>query len=344
MRLLGFPIHVRSGFVFAIALAFSRGSSGGSPLIWIAAYTGFLLVHELGHAWTAQKFGARNISISLDFLVGYATFEPPRGLARSRLALISLAGPVVQIVSGVVILAMMGANPLSIDSVSNDSRWPVFFLGPMLGLFNLVPLLPLDGGSIVSLGIDRLLPGQGRRLYQITSLVICAGLGLVVALSERYRFLLFTFGLLAVMNLPGLRRAAPRPVHAEQSPWSRAAAYFANGDHESSSTVLLDALSGRGPSLPPTTDLDARSVDILLGELPDPLPVEDPQSAVAVHRWLHQLGYLRRAADFGIRLYARHPDAATAALVAEEMRLLGDGPQAASWRTRAAPPWGPPVT
>jgi hypothetical protein len=35
----------------------------------------------------------------------------------------------------------------------------------VLGLFNLLPVLPLDGGNIVALGLDAVLPGRGRRIW-----------------------------------------------------------------------------------------------------------------------------------------------------------------------------------
>ena len=125
------------------------------------------------------------------------------------MAAISVAGPLAEIVSGIIVLVALGANPLSWDSVrATDTRWTVFFLGPMLGIFNLVPILPLDGGSIASLALDRFFPGRGRYWYQVASLVVCAaGVFWVLTSGSQYRFLLFTFGMLGVMNFMGLQQA-----------------------------------------------------------------------------------------------------------------------------------------
>ena len=325
MRLLGFPIHVRSGFFFALLLVFATGARQNA-VAYAVAYAGFMVVHELGHAWVARRFGADNISISLDFLIGYASFVPPRGISRARLALISVAGPAVEIVVGIVVLVAMGANPLSLDSVTQGVRWPVFFLGPILGLFNLLPILPLDGGNIAALGVESFAPSNGRRYYRVASLVVCALLVVAALSSNRYRFVAYTFGMLAVMNYLALR--APRS--SAHSPWDAPADVAA-------------ALQGIGLPLPLTDGIDPAHLDATLASVADPMPVENQASAEIVHGALHQLGYLKRAAEYGARLYARHPSSATATLVAEELRLLGFPDAAAAWRAQAQPaPWAPP--
>ena len=173
-RLLGFPVTIRPGFVLIIALiAFLYGGELGP---WLAgALAAFTLVHELGHALAARRFGA-TAAIALDLLDGYASYVPSRPLARWERALIAVAGPAIEIGVGVAVLLLMGANPLSLDSV-RESPGPLRHLvgGPVIGLVNLVPALPLDGGTIASLGIDRILPGRGR-LY-MTYFSLGAGRG-----------------------------------------------------------------------------------------------------------------------------------------------------------------------
>ena len=148
LRIFGFPVDVRPGFVMLLALfAFiNRGELG----LWLAGCVGiFTLIHELGHAFAARATGAK-ASIALDFLAGYASFEPTRPLKRWERAGISVAGPAVQITLGVAILALMGVNPLNYDQVhSTAPALAVWWAGPVIGLVNLLPILPLDGGNIV---------------------------------------------------------------------------------------------------------------------------------------------------------------------------------------------------
>ena len=69
----------------------------------------------------------------------------------------------------------MGANPLSLDSVTaSPARYAIWWAGPVIGLVNLLPALPLDGGTIASLGIDRFTPGRGRVTMTYVSLGLAA--------------------------------------------------------------------------------------------------------------------------------------------------------------------------
>ena len=90
-RLLGFPVHVRAGFIVFMALiVFLYGNEFG---LWLAGALAVLtLIHELGHAVAARATGAE-AEISLDFLAGYASFTPSRPLTRWEQAGISFALP-----------------------------------------------------------------------------------------------------------------------------------------------------------------------------------------------------------------------------------------------------------
>lgn len=87
MRVLGFPVQIRPGFVlFMLLIVVVNGQPMG---YWLAgSVTVFTLVHELGHAVAARRTGA-TASISLDFLAGYASFTP-RGRSRAANELPSL--------------------------------------------------------------------------------------------------------------------------------------------------------------------------------------------------------------------------------------------------------------
>ena len=172
-QLFGFPVTIRPGFVVIIAvIAFLYGGALGP---WLAGSLAvFTLIHELGHAWMARRFGA-TAAIALDLLYGYASYVPARPLARWERALIAVAGPAIEILVGLVLLFAMGTNPLSLDSVTaSPARYAIWWAGPVIGLVNLLPALPLDGGTIASLGIDRFTPGRGRVTMTYVSLGMAA--------------------------------------------------------------------------------------------------------------------------------------------------------------------------
>ena len=75
---------------------------------------------------------------------------------------ISFAGPGIQIAASVALLYALGGNPFQRPSYDDPALLAVWWAGPIIGLFNLVPVLPLDGGNIVTNALDRFLPDRAR--------------------------------------------------------------------------------------------------------------------------------------------------------------------------------------
>lgn len=161
LKILGFPIEVRRGFVFfLILIVFIYGGSLG---FWTASAIGaFTVLHELGHALAARAYGA-DARISLDFLVAYAAYQSPRPLQWFERAVIAVAGPALQITVGTLILLASDINPTNrFDIGTSEASVAVWWASIALGVLNLLPVLPLDGGAIVSSVLERLFPRHGR--------------------------------------------------------------------------------------------------------------------------------------------------------------------------------------
>lgn len=203
-RALGFPVRVRPGFfVFVVlALVAYRGPLGP----WLAGAIAVLTVtHELGHATVARLYGAR-AEISLDMFAGYTSYEPSRPLSPRERATIAVAGPLAEIVPGVLALVAMGVNPLDHSAVrQSDAALAIWWAGPVLGIVNLLPLLPLDGGVILSTGAEAALPGRGHRYVQWASLAVSAMVTIGFLLNHELRPLVFFSGALLVFQLVQLR-------------------------------------------------------------------------------------------------------------------------------------------
>ena len=154
-RLLGFPVHVDVSFVVIIGLLgwLSRVTVSRLP-IWIAVATVAVLVHELGHAVTARWAGARP-AIALAGFGGVTTFSPPRPLSRLASLGISLAGPGIGLAAGALLLVVARNVAIEPDWVRDALAYGIW---TTIGwsLFNLVPILPLDGGQ----ALRELLPGS----------------------------------------------------------------------------------------------------------------------------------------------------------------------------------------
>lgn len=199
LAIFGLPVHVRPGFfVFLVLAAVLNGGTFG---LWLGASIALLTItHELGHALTARRYGAR-AEISLDMLAGYTSYEVTVQMPRQHRAMIAAAGPLAEIVPGLLILLALGANPLSIDAIrESEVRRAIWFAGPVLGLFNLLPVLPLDGGNIAALALDALVPGRGRRLWLRISLVVTALAFVGVLVLPDYRPLAVFIAMLLVLQ------------------------------------------------------------------------------------------------------------------------------------------------
>lgn len=147
----GIPVEVQP--FFWITLVILRAGDGGtSPQaifgIVLFVLAGFIsvLVHELGHALTARHFGAQT-RIVLQAFGGYAEYAGV-SMSRVRSFLITVAGPAIQILLGIVaftILQYRSGEPTPGDQFLGDLTW----ISLVWALLNLLPVLPLDGGQML---------------------------------------------------------------------------------------------------------------------------------------------------------------------------------------------------
>ena len=169
----GFPTTIKPGFgVFLAFLIFIYPYPLG---LWMAAAVGvFTLIHELGHALAARMSGC-TASISLDFMVAYAAYEPRTPLTWGQKARIAIAGPALQIACAVAVLLLNSTNPFSrADITISDATIAIWWAGIALGALNLVPLLPLDGGAFVASIVEHFMPGRGNDLVLKSSTALTA--------------------------------------------------------------------------------------------------------------------------------------------------------------------------
>lgn len=136
-------LNLLVAFGFALGLAFS------------------VLVHELAHALVGRAAGWPVGRIVLTLMGGHTTFGAVRASPGST-ALVSLVGPVANIV-----LAGIGTAVMILAPAQNAGPgWALLQLlvlaNWILGLFNLLPGLPLDGGRVVEAVIWRLTGSEGK--------------------------------------------------------------------------------------------------------------------------------------------------------------------------------------
>ncbi len=192
-NVFGFPTTVKPGFgVFLAFLVFLYPFPLG---LWMAGAVGiFTLIHELGHGLAARMSGC-TASISLDFMVAYAAYEPRTPLTWGQKARIAIAGPSLQIISAIAVLLLNSTNPFSrADITISDATISIWWAGIALGVLNLVPLLPLDGGAFVASIVEHFMPGRGNDIVLKSSAGVTAllfGLCFVTGNTEIAPLLVF---------------------------------------------------------------------------------------------------------------------------------------------------------
>ena len=213
-RLFGFPVTVEP-WHWAI-LAFCGGalkikeSEDLLPvLLFMAAGVVSIIIHELGHALTMRLFGGRHISIVLHGWGGYAISQGAP-FSRGQHILISLAGPLLQVACGLLVLIAVIMSADTSSGAPGLEASPVYqllssfiYVSLFWAVLNLIPVYPMDGGQILR-GI--LGPRRIQLTFQI-SIIVAIVVGL---LSYRFlgTYLLPIFMVFSVVeNYKALKRA-----------------------------------------------------------------------------------------------------------------------------------------
>jgi Zn-dependent protease len=363
LRIFGFPVDIRPGFILLLALfaIIYSGQGAGELGVWLACSVAvFTLLHELGHAFAARATGAQ-ASIALDFLAGYASFVPTRPLKRWERAGISVAGPAVQIVLGTALLLAMGVNPLDYESAGKSAATlAIWWAGPLIGAVNLLPILPLDGGHIVMSGLDVLIPGRSRTVMLYVSIVLTIGAAVFFSVSAwRVPPIFFIFPLISQIQMLQHRHtqqaldkhgswqewatSAEReawqtgkpgtfPPGMSVSPWFRAALLGRAGRRDEARDLLLNDLAiMQPPNWVPPDDASERELEALVALLPRPLPTGNPYSEYVLASVLVRLGEFEQAGQYAAASYARTPSTMSAVIVAQCAAALHDDELAVKW-------------
>lgn len=135
---------------------------------------GSVLVHELAHCVVARAFGLPVKRVLLYPLGGYSEIEQEPG-SPSREALISGAGPVISLALAGVGFLISKAMPAGLP---HQLIWQLVVANLIVGVFNLLPGLPLDGGRIFRAAIWKITKKQ----YTATIAAAWAGRVMAIAL------------------------------------------------------------------------------------------------------------------------------------------------------------------
>src|SRR5438876_2458428 len=242
-----------AGLLPAASPGQTSGAYWTAGIVSAFVYLACLLAHELAHSVVAMRRGIRVEGITLWLFGGVSRFSSESSSPGAQ-AWITFVGPLTSLLLGVVFfLASVaicgGANYPSL--LAATLSW-LGFINILLGVFNLLPAFPLDGGRILQ---SLLWLRTGDRLRATN---IAARIGMAFA------FLLIAYGLVTFFAAGGLFGGV----------WSVFLGWFllSAGRSEQTGALIRQALSG-----------------ISVAEVMTPNPVQAPDD-ITVEEALH--GYI----------------------------------------------------
>lgn len=207
---LGFPVHVQWTALLVVAFIVVGGGGLGDTsamaraVIYAVAILLSILVHELGHALVGRRLGLQPRRIVVHGFGGLCEYgrrpTPRQGVVSA------FAGPGAGLFLGALCFGLLML--VSVAGPSVPYGLTVFleqmvWVNVVWSLFNLLPIHPLDGGSMLVNGLQ--IVTTPRRAWQITRWVTI-GLAIPVGVLGFYAGYRFVPIILALIVMDKLRR------------------------------------------------------------------------------------------------------------------------------------------
>jgi Zn-dependent protease len=240
-RIGGIDIRMHWTF-FALLLVVvwaSMGTGAGAVvtnLVWVVAIFASVLIHEYAHCIVARRRGAVVVDILLLPIGGLSQLEKVPERPDDELA-IAIVGPLTSL--GLAAVAMVGG------ALVGAHLWPptlfagswfarMAWLNILLGAFNLLPALPMDGGRVLRAALERhhdrlTATQQAAAVARVLATVMIVG-GLF------YDFWLVLIGIFVYLGATAEERAAEMQRHDSASARSSAPHPPPNDDRDPSRT------------------------------------------------------------------------------------------------------------
>lgn len=213
----GAPVIIETSFLllgaYVLGSAILREGAGALPeaLVFVGVIFAAVIIHEFGHAAMAAALRIPSRRIVLTFFGGYVEFVRPPERGWHEIA-VSAAGPLANLASYVFVASLL---PLLAPALAPDqtnlqvlNALNTFgFVSLLLGLFNLLPGFPLDGGHILRAALGYFMSLRNARITTaISGLLVAAGLA-VFAATQGFIWSLFMAALLGLAAWAELTRA-----------------------------------------------------------------------------------------------------------------------------------------
>ena len=191
-RIAGIPLGLHYSYFVLLALLTWRVSGAILPDrytgwdSWVYWATGAIaaillsasvVLHELAHSLVARSRGIEVDGINLFILGGVSELEADSRRARDEF-LIAMVGPITSLLISVILWGI--ASILSGgNSPINAVIWYLGIVNLVLGIFNLLPVFPLDGGRVLRSVIWGISGSHGGATTAASILGRVSGLGIM---------------------------------------------------------------------------------------------------------------------------------------------------------------------
>ena len=157
------------------------------PFNYVIAIFIAVLVHELSHAFWANKLHYRVYSIYIDAFSGGCQMD--NNIPESDSIKIAAAGPLSNLI--------LGSFSFGVYTISTLYGFPIkflydmFFVNMLLFIFNILPIKPMDGGQILRDYLLRKMRRNRRKAIDISNYISfgCSLLLLLFAITMSYLIL-----------------------------------------------------------------------------------------------------------------------------------------------------------
>jgi len=195
-RVADIDIFIHWSFLLLPALVVLQSLFGGGSvtslfgsIVFLLAVFGCVVLHELGHALMARRFGVGTHGITLLPIGGVARLERIPKAPLQELA-IAVAGPAVNVVIAASLVAglLLGGGSVA---ATMGAAWGTSFIGGLiwvnvtLVLFNALPAFPMDGGRVLRAVLALFVPHiQATRVAAGVGQVFAVGLAIIGLLTN----------------------------------------------------------------------------------------------------------------------------------------------------------------